>query len=489
MADLVAEDTALRRQNARDWPWLGPGFGALLAVAAPVALLVIGLAAFAPDLVTQDFWLALVSGREIAQHGLPSANHLTVVSSGHRWVDQQWLAQLLLYEIARIGGVSASAAVCLLAGGAALWIAGLTAHHRGASPMAILAFLLLCVVAAPWGMQFRTQALALPLFSLTVWLLTRDPNAERKSTLWVFPVLCLWANFHGSAVIGVGLVAAYGLHALIRGARGPARMRAVACVVLSPLTLLASPYALSLPGYYRLMLVNPPFGREIQEWQRTTPSGLTAVFFLLVGVALVLAVTRRKRLGLFDFFILCLTLATALEAIRGIIWFALASAALLPTLATRHPWRARLEGRGSGALVWTAVGATLAVAIWLGTRPATRYPNQFPHALLSVVHAKTASDHGRVFANAASADWLLWELPSLRGRVAYDVRFEIMTRPQFDRIVAWNGLSPGWRATAAGYSLVVEDPKHVNALVATGRWRRLVSSPRIALAERVASHR
>ena len=30
----------------------------------PVA---IGLAAFSPDLVTQDFWLALVSGREIAQ--------------------------------------------------------------------------------------------------------------------------------------------------------------------------------------------------------------------------------------------------------------------------------------------------------------------------------------------------------------------------------------------------------------------------------------
>jgi hypothetical protein len=38
---------------------------------------------------------------------------------------------------------------------------------------------------------------------------------------------------------------------------------------------------------------------------------------------------------------------------------------------------------------------------------------------------------------------------------------------------------------AAPYAIVVEDPKHVAGLVATGHWRRLVSSPRVALAERI----
>jgi hypothetical protein len=235
-----------------------------------------------------------------------------------------------------------------------------------------------------------------------------------------------------------------------------------------------------------MMLVNPPFGREIQEWQRTTPKGLTAIFFLLLAIALVLVVSRGRRLGLFDFLVLGLTLATALDATRGIIWFARAAAALLPALATRKLGAARLEGRGAAVLVLAAVGAVVASALWLGTRPATRYPNQFPRALLGVVRAKAASGHQRVFADAAAADWLLWEIPSLRGRIAYDVRFELLKSSQFNRLVHWNGRGPNWRATAAPYKFVVDDPKHVAGLVATGHWRRLISSPQVAVAEQLA---
>ena len=67
MANLAADETPLNSTLAGDLA--GARWAPLLAVVAPVALLVIGLAAFSPALVTQDFWLALVSGREIAQHG------------------------------------------------------------------------------------------------------------------------------------------------------------------------------------------------------------------------------------------------------------------------------------------------------------------------------------------------------------------------------------------------------------------------------------
>src|SRR6476661_6167640 len=111
----------MERGLQRDWP--AAGLGPWLSVVAPVALLVIGLAAFSPALVTQDFWLALVSGREVAQHWLPHADHLTVMASGRHWVDQQWLAQLVLYEVTRVGGVGAAVAVCLFAVASALTIA------------------------------------------------------------------------------------------------------------------------------------------------------------------------------------------------------------------------------------------------------------------------------------------------------------------------------------------------------------------------------
>ena len=42
-------------------------------------------------------------GREIAEHGLPTVSHLTVTGAGQAWTDQQWLAQLVLYGLARVG--------------------------------------------------------------------------------------------------------------------------------------------------------------------------------------------------------------------------------------------------------------------------------------------------------------------------------------------------------------------------------------------------
>jgi hypothetical protein len=450
-----------------------------------VALLIIGLAAFSPALVTQDFWLALVSGREVAQHGLPHTDHLTVMASGRHWVDQQWLGQLVLYELERIGGVGAAAALCLFAVASALAIAGLLAHRRGAAPLSILAFLVLAIAAAPWGMQFRPQALALPLFSLTLLLLLRDPRARRNSTLWVLPLLCLWANIHGSAVLGVLLVMLFGLQALVRAADFPGRGRALGCLVLSPLTLLASPYATSLPGYYRLLLVDPPFGREVREWQRTSPSGLTAAFFLLLAIAVVLVITRRKRLDLFDALVLALTLATALDAIRGIVWFGLACAALLPALATKRPGTVDFRGRAADVSAWAAVAVSVGALVWVGARSASSYSVHFPSTLAPAIKAQTTSGKGRVFADDQSADWLLWKVPSLRGRVAYDVRFELLTSSQISRLVSWDRLSPGWQQAVAGYKFVVADPKHVDALVAQGGWRRLVSSDRVELAERI----
>ena len=482
MANLVAGETAIDAIRDRERP--RARLASALSVAAPVALLVIALSAFSPALVTQDFWLALTSGREIAEHGLPHVDHLTVMAYGHRWIDQQWLAQLALYEVARVSGVGAAAALCLFAIAAALSIAGLTAYGRGASPPAILAFLVASIAAGPWGLQLRPQALALPLFALTLWLLARDPLAVRTSTLFVLPVLCLWANLHGSVVLGVALVLVYGIQALLRTTNRVSRLRALACVLLSPLALIASPYATSLPSYYRLMLVDPPFGRAIEEWHRTTPSALNAVFFSLLAVAMVLVATRRGRLGLFDLFVLALTLATALDAIRGIVWFALACAALLPALATRGPGSARFEGPAAEALTWTAVAATLAAVAWLAVRPATSYTGHLSPRVVDVIRARTASNHERVLADDADADLLLWQLPFLRGRIAYDVRFELLTRRQIARLVDWSKLVPGSQTVAADYSLVIAEPKQVTALVASGKWRRVAASPRVDVAAR-----
>lgn len=438
-----------------------------LAIAAPLALLAVAVVVTGPGLVVQDSWLALVSGRELVAHGLPSVDHLTVMASGHRWVDQQWLAQLVLYGAARIGGVGFAFALCALAVVAAFGLVSHIAHRRGASPVVLLVFIGWAVVAAPWGLQMRAQALALPLFALTLWLLARD-----GSPFLVLPVLAVWANVHGSVVVGVGLVAAY---AIVR--------RLSALLFFAPAMVLLSPYAIRLPGYYRLMLLNPPFGRFVREWQRTTPAPLTAAFFALALCALVLVLSRRRRLVAFDIVALALTLALALEAIRSLIWFALAAVAFLPALATRVPGSTRFSGRS--ATVSTAVAfATVAMALaFAAVRPASAYEARLSPAIADGVRTHVAPGQ-RVLADDATADWLLWQIPSLRSSLAYDIRFELLTRRQIVQLLRWRLLATHWNATLRGYSVVVDDPRHIARLVATGVWRKVAGTADAAVAVR-----
>jgi hypothetical protein len=90
-----------------------------------------------PSGVQSDGWLALLAGREIVQHGLPSHDTLTVWAEGRRWIDQQWLAQVALYGLQRLGGYRLvmlfHAALALGGFGAACAIA----RRRGASALSV----------------------------------------------------------------------------------------------------------------------------------------------------------------------------------------------------------------------------------------------------------------------------------------------------------------------------------------------------------------
>ena len=88
------------------------GIAALGRVAAADGILLFVLALYAMDFlivgargVYPDAWLGVVAGREIVQHGLPTVDHLTVLAAGRRWVDQQWLGQLVFYGLYKAGGM------------------------------------------------------------------------------------------------------------------------------------------------------------------------------------------------------------------------------------------------------------------------------------------------------------------------------------------------------------------------------------------------
>ena len=84
--------------------------------------------------------------------------------------------------------------------------------------------------------------------------------------------------------------------------------------------------------YYNLILVDAPFALILREWQWSSPSATTALFWFLALVGVLLLAFRRcrSRLTVYELAVLAVTFVGAVQAVRGVIWFALACAAILP---------------------------------------------------------------------------------------------------------------------------------------------------------------
>jgi hypothetical protein len=474
----------------------GTALGALEREAFPVAaaaLYAVALLLLIPGELVQDSWATLVVGKLIAANGLPHHETLTVMAHGVRWVDQQWLAQLTFYELFRVGGYRLILLVHVALVASAFGLALAVARRRGASPRAVFAVALLCFFVAPWGWQLRAQSFAPLLFVAVLGLLVADGQARSRRVLLTLPLLALWANLHGSVVLGAALVALYGL-VLLLGRRDA--VTGAVLLMAAPICVVCSPYGLSLVGYYRDLLIDPPFRGLIVEWTAPTPQAITALFYVLAFVT-VWALGRWGRvLTRFEQLALLVTLASALTATRNIVWFGLTALVLLPVLLGSG----RLAAEGGVrpgvrlALALTALVGLAAALTATVAKPAHWYESNWPKAAVAHAAASSAAQSPRIFASDRLADWLLWREPTLRGRVAFDIRFELNTGAQvhaLHRFFARTG--PDWQSAARGYDVIVidrqNDKKVLRALESTRRFKPAYVDRDVAVLTRITEGR
>ena len=447
----------------------------LAALALQAAL----VAAVLPFTVVQDTWLALVAGREVASSGLPSSDSLTVLAAGAEWIDQQWLGQLALYGLHTLGGLQLALVVHALVLVGTLAGALVAARRLGGSPRAVAAVAAGSTLLAPWAWQLRAQSLVYPLFVAVLALLASDARRPSTRVLFVLPLLALWANVHGSVLVGASLTAAAGILALAHG------RRLGALLVVAPLCALASPYAIELPGYYREMLLGDDLRRYVVEWGWTAPSVTTLPFYGLAALTMWALVRRSQRLTWFDRIALAATLLAGVSALRSVVWFGLAALVLLPAALSG----ARPGTSGRAALVAATALGLVAAVVAVASVPgaADEAHEQWPAAAADAV---ARDGEARVFASERYADWLLWTRPELRGRVALDARFELHPPGTLRRVSAfYHREGRDWRAIARGYGVLVLEPSReelVATLSAEDGTRTVFASDEVVVLERTA---
>lgn len=186
------------------------------------ALLVYATLLFAPQILNDgDTYWHLAAGEWMLAHGqVLHADPFSYTFAGKPWVTHEWLSEVVMGLAFRLGGWGGVMALtAAAAASAAALVAGYLRPRLSLIPLTITLLLGLACLAP--GLLARPHVLAFPvLVAWTIGLLKARESGGAPPLLFL-PLMALWANLHGSFVLGLALIGPFALEALIEGRARP----------------------------------------------------------------------------------------------------------------------------------------------------------------------------------------------------------------------------------------------------------------------------
>jgi len=251
-------------------PWL-------VAVGAYLVLLPLG----GQLLNDPDSYTHLVIGRWIVENrAFPHADMFSATFSGQPWIAKEWLSQVIYAGAYALGGWNATALLAAAAAAAAL---GLLAHAllEKFEPLPALGLSMAAFVLAAPHLVARPHALALPLMVAWVAGLVRAVDQNRAPSVWLLPLMLLWANMHGGFTLGLALIAPFALEGILEDRTTASGW--IGFGVAAALTACVTPYGPeSILVTWRILGLGEALGIII-EWKPQDFSKLEAFEILLLG--------------------------------------------------------------------------------------------------------------------------------------------------------------------------------------------------------------
>lgn len=306
---------------------LGLSWPLLVAVAVCVRFLVGSTTQMLSD---PDTHLHLASGHWILQHlSVPDVDPFSYTMAGQPWIAHEWLAQCLLAVFYDWGGWTGL--VLLTVSCYALTLAYLLRYLLARMPpIYALFFTTLAYVALRTHLLARPHVLSWLL--LAVWAGTLIKSSERNLSppWWLLGLMLLWANLHGSFTLGLALLPAIGLEALLNSPRASRWQTLKSWSFFFVLAVLA---AMITPSgwkglWFTFQVLDLKSLNGIVEWMPPGSSTLLMLEFTL-AVLLGLACTGYLRLPVIRLLLVLGLLHQALTHVRYISLFGLLTPLLI----------------------------------------------------------------------------------------------------------------------------------------------------------------
>ncbi len=200
---MAAQDTARAEQ------WMLP---CVVGVCLYAGLLVLGNRLLAdPD----TYWQIKIGQWILETGSLPRTDTFSFTMSGQPWISTQWLAQVCYAAAFSLAGwagpviltaASIAGAFAILA-----WFLG-----RRLDTSAALVLLMAALAIASPHFLVRPHALAMPVMVAWVAGLIAAADRGEAPSFWLLPLIALWANLHGSFILGLVLIGPIALDAVLK---------------------------------------------------------------------------------------------------------------------------------------------------------------------------------------------------------------------------------------------------------------------------------
>ncbi|MEO5757431.1 MAG: hypothetical protein ABIQ51_11315 [Mesorhizobium sp.] len=216
-----------------------------------------------------DSWWQIKVGLDfLANRTFPNVDIYSYTFAGHPWIAKEWLGQVLLALAYRTGSWNGVVALIIATLSLTVFLMGWFLSGWLKPTVAIgLAFLAAVLISPIF--TARPHIFTLPIIIAWTALMFRAAREERAPSLWLLPLLVLWANLHATFTLAYVIAAFAGLDLLARVGLSKPRLLAkwIAFGLLCPLVSLLNPY-----GVQAIMATfNVAFGNEavslIVEWR------------------------------------------------------------------------------------------------------------------------------------------------------------------------------------------------------------------------------
>ncbi|MGE5193683.1 MAG: hypothetical protein ACM3U2_14400 [Deltaproteobacteria bacterium] len=447
-----------------------------------------------------DLWGHLAYGRLIWETGsLPAREPFMPLARDVPLVDTAWLAQAGGFLVYSQWGPPAIQFLHALAIAVCCGILAQGVYRRTRSILWTIAGLGL-FEALNW-FQFQIVRPQMAGLVCCAALLAMITGRRWHNYYWaaIPAMLALWANLHGSFIVGLGYLACAAAGRTVdvwrraRSLAAPLRdsrvRRLFAVTALASLAVLLNPYGVRLYSEV-IAFSRTPNLRALLEWQMLDLGSTQGKIAVGVAVALVLALTLSPRRVLAGELLALVVLgAAALWSARMLIWWTPVAAHAL-AIHAHEVWRRFLpavsgESARRRSALWTSVAAGIVIAFIVATPLGTRIVTGTTPDLARSVSPQTPlgatawlQEHppaGQVFNVYEWGDYLVWAGPPHLG-VFVTSQAHLVPPEVWRDYLAVIRVTSGWDEILNKYavSTVVLDKQRRGALIAklriNGAW-------------------